>query len=155
MLRIFVLDLASTLIRCPAGETTFRVSAGLGARGRVGRRPVESRGPDMREADPAEAKAENANSEEFAITKYGEVLQWLLRYWRRELSRDEGLRAVAIKGAWQRGVAAESCHGGHRAACGEHSELSFCSRFNAGSEQTFFTQLAFALTSSPADINLI
>ncbi|KAL1482827.1 hypothetical protein MTO96_033518 [Rhipicephalus appendiculatus] len=30
----------------------------------------------MREADPAEAKAENANSEEFAITKYGEVLQW-------------------------------------------------------------------------------
>ncbi|KAL1429615.1 hypothetical protein MTO96_015995 [Rhipicephalus appendiculatus] len=76
MLRIFVLDLASTLIRCPAGETTFRVSAGLGARGRVGRRPVESRGPDMREADPAEAKAENANSEEFAITKYGEVLQW-------------------------------------------------------------------------------
>ncbi|KAH6920670.1 hypothetical protein HPB50_028342 [Hyalomma asiaticum] len=32
--------------------------------------------PDMREADPTEAKAEDANSEEFAITKYGEVLQW-------------------------------------------------------------------------------
>ncbi|KAH6928803.1 hypothetical protein HPB50_019895 [Hyalomma asiaticum] len=30
----------------------------------------------MREADPTEAKAENANSEEFAVTKYGEVLQW-------------------------------------------------------------------------------
>ncbi|KAH6925260.1 hypothetical protein HPB50_003127 [Hyalomma asiaticum] len=44
MLRIFVLDLASTLIRCPASETTFRVSAGLGARGRAGRRPFESRG---------------------------------------------------------------------------------------------------------------
>ncbi|KAL1477867.1 hypothetical protein MTO96_035405 [Rhipicephalus appendiculatus] len=40
------------------------------------RRGLPSSLPDMREADPAEAKAENANSEEFAITKYGEVLQW-------------------------------------------------------------------------------
>ncbi|KAH7946224.1 hypothetical protein HPB49_021585 [Dermacentor silvarum] len=30
----------------------------------------------MREADPTEATAENESSEEFAITKYGEVLQW-------------------------------------------------------------------------------
>ncbi|KAH6946298.1 hypothetical protein HPB50_012741 [Hyalomma asiaticum] len=40
------------------------------------RRGLPSSLPDMREADPTEAKAENANSEEFAITKYGEVLQW-------------------------------------------------------------------------------
>ncbi|KAL1455840.1 hypothetical protein MTO96_027735 [Rhipicephalus appendiculatus] len=40
------------------------------------RRGLPSSLPDMREEDPAEAKAANANSEEFAITKYGEVLQW-------------------------------------------------------------------------------
>ncbi|KAH6927624.1 hypothetical protein HPB50_006274 [Hyalomma asiaticum] len=40
------------------------------------RRGLPSSLPDMREADPTEAKAENANSEEFAITKYGEVLEW-------------------------------------------------------------------------------
>ncbi|KAH7944346.1 hypothetical protein HPB52_018576 [Rhipicephalus sanguineus] len=40
------------------------------------RRGLPSSLPDMREADPAEARAENANSKAFAITKYGEVLQW-------------------------------------------------------------------------------
>ncbi|KAH7974576.1 hypothetical protein HPB49_017062 [Dermacentor silvarum] len=40
------------------------------------RRGLPSSLPDMREADPTEATAENENSEEFAITKYGEVLQW-------------------------------------------------------------------------------
>lgn len=40
------------------------------------RRGLPSSLPDMREAEPTEATAENENSEEFAITKYGEVLQW-------------------------------------------------------------------------------
>lgn len=72
------------------------------------RRGLPSSLPAIREANPTEAAAENENSEEYAITTYGEVLQWYRanrnRYPppHRDLTRKEAttLRQLQARAIW-------------------------------------------------------